>query len=103
MTKKLITTTLLPKDINLKKGVISLLGSMWQNFPTECSAYFLCKMAKKHKDWRDFTKKEIDAVAREDFWFNKLISMGSIIENKEAKTFSFTDNFIIECYRLTTR
>lgn len=102
-----ITTTIKPSDINPTNG---FMNSLWQNAETETSVYYLVKLAQKNGDWRDFTKAEIDAVAKEDFWFNKLKKFGNkhstdknddIIYNKKTNLYSFTDRFIVECYRLS--
>jgi hypothetical protein len=97
-----ITTSLLPKHIKH----ISFSGNGWR-IETNASIYFLLKMAKKNKSWRDFTKKEIDEVAKEDFWFNDL---GEAWINRNTKStkyrgtttekissYSFTDKFILMC------
>ena len=121
----MLTTKIKPSDINVNK---SFMASIWQNAETEVSAYFLVKMAQKHGSWRDFTQKEIDTVAKEDFWFNKLIRYGAIKENYTQKrlkiseivdvpyrgkciithgeavtSYSFTDAFVNEVYRLAKK
>ena len=98
----MLTTNLLPKDIKN----IWFSGNGWR-METNASIGFLLKMAKQHKSWRDFTKKEIDKIAKEDFWFNDL---GETWINRNTKTtkyrgettekivsYSFTDKFILMC------
>lgn len=103
------TTLIKPEDINIWHSRC-FMSSMWQNLETEVSAYYLVKMAQENGSWRDFTKKEIDKVANEDFWFNKLRRYpfdngtqpgDSITHNEKTGKYSFTHNFIVECYRLS--
>lgn len=123
MKNKYLTTAIQPKDIDIKSHI--LMGSIWKNSETENSAYWLVKLAQKNKSWRDFTKKEIDKLCGKDFWFNGL-AWGYITQNCEtinvqcdevvndtrytskeikgiASSYSFTDKFIEEVYRLTHR
>ena len=58
------------------------MASKWQNVETEASAYWLYKFAQSRGGWHDFTKQEIDAFSKHDFWFNKLIPYGDIKEKK---------------------
>lgn len=116
----MVTVDIKPEDIDVSKGSGQLMDSIWQNMETEASAYYLVKLAQKNGSWRDFTKKEIDKIAKEDFWFNKLRRWPFDISNEpydyitfEPKTnmiksfaggvFSFTDKFINEVYRLSPK
>lgn len=49
-----------------------LMSSKWQNRETESGAFILLKFAQQTNLWTPFTKKELDAFANEEFWFNYL-------------------------------
>ncbi len=86
-----------PADINTEKLFFDAFG----NFETETSAMYLVSLAQKNGDWRNFTKPEIDKVAKENFWFNRLLNDGSAsppIRVNEDGTFSFTHKFIAKCF-----
>lgn len=124
---KLITTILLPKDLPVVTNRTDLYDSRWQNTESEASANFLMRFAQQRGNWDPFTKVEIDAFSKHDFWFNKLTTYGDIVVEKvykirklkepklvegdlftnefywEIARYHFTDSFIIECQRLLSR
>lgn len=120
-------TKIKPFDLHFKNSY-SFAESMWSDEETQSSVYWLCRMAKAHGSWRDFTKREIDIMFGGDFWFNNLIlgSEPAIIQHivgdyvecepyikggvkyhqKERRItthYSFTEKFVEECFRLTHR
>lgn len=103
MKKPIITTLLTPKQVYKENG--SLMASKWQNSETEASAWWLLKFAVKRGNWNPFTLDEIHELYhkyhKEEFWFNRLTSMGDIV--KIGDKYYFTDYFIIECNKLMSK
>jgi len=56
------------------------------------------RLAQEKGSWDNFTKDEIDKCCKHQFYFNKLIKAGDILDNENG-TYFFTDYFIMEMYK----
>lgn len=69
------------------------------NMETETSARLLVKFAQSRGGWFSFTKPEIDAFSKEDFWFNRLSNEPYPYIVESGGRFHFTHQFIATCFR----
>jgi hypothetical protein len=85
-----------PADIDIGRHFHDAFG----HSETEVSAGYLVRLAQVKGGWVPFTKEEIEAFYQKsghhDFWFNRLITDGWIVE-RDGKHF-FTVQFVARVY-----
>ena len=109
---------LAPSGFSPKPSEIKMDGHFWnafENNETEISAWWLVELARKHGDWRPFTREEIEQFYgqkhKDGFTFNRLIERGVGYGMPGQRYLTgggwivprdgllhFTEEFVMRCY-----